>query len=183
MATVPQPYNYDVSVVSGGEFPGSASDHLKALILAGIPAGVNPIISESGPTITVSFDADLTTADKATLDSLVPRAADYYIITTDGGVTDLGDPATISQPVGILSSSNITLQYKSGNGVNSNGYGDSVVLTPSALMPISASTVVFNGSGKATFTVGASVTQRGAMSIALATNTVLPPTSLITVWT
>jgi hypothetical protein len=128
MTTVPQPYTYLISSIPGGKFDGGSSSHLLYLIETQLPTGVNPVINSDGLNVIITFDADLTTQDKATLDTLVPHASDFFIITKDNGVTDLGDPASISTTAGLNSSTTITLRYKNGDGTNFNGFGEIVTI-------------------------------------------------------
>ena len=161
MATVPQPYEYPIASIPGGEF--DSGDRLLALIQDQIPVGINPVINSDGINITVEFDEDLEDTDKATLDSLIPHAADYYIITIDGGNTDEGDPAEIVTESGLLSAVAVTLQMKAGDGSDIVGFGEGVTLGP-PIMTISTLQGNFNGSGQFTFTVGA-VLDRGRAEI------------------
>lgn len=161
MATIPQPYEYLIASIPGGEFDNG--DRLLALMQDQIPAGINPTINSDGINITVEFDDDLEEADKNILDSLIPHAADYYIITLDGGETDEGDPAEITTNSGLISAVTVTLQLKAGDGTNIVGFGEEVNLNP-PIMTISTLQGFFNDSGQFTFTVGA-VMERGRADI------------------
>jgi hypothetical protein len=158
MPTVPQPYVYPISGIPGGQFGGQQSDRLIHLITSQLPTGLNPVVNSDSIDIIVSFDADLTTEEKTTLDGLVPHCADLYIITIDGGITDLGDPAEITKNAGQQSSSTITLQMKMGDGTNFNSFGEPVVLR-APLMVIDTLGGNFNGSGQFVFTIGAELSR------------------------
>lgn len=188
-------YTFTVATdVSGGQWDTPANSdmegHLQSIILSTFAyshsGGANPLLNlgtnDGGVTIFVQFTADISSGDQTTLSALVRRAADYFIVTSDGGVTDLGEPSTISKANGVLSSTTITLQYKNGDGTNSNGYGETVNITPIGLLPITSTTSgVINGSGQYAFTVGASL-QRGTVPIAIVIDN-LPARNLTAVWT
>lgn len=181
MPTVPQPYVYPISGIPGAAFDGQKSDRLIALIHANLPSATGLVVSSDSINVTITFDADLSTADKAELDILVPHCADYFIITSDGGVTDLGDPATVTKASGLLSSTVVTLQFKSGDGNNSVGLGESVlVIAP--LMTIDKVSGNFDGAGKFQFTVGSVVSSRGTAQIEI-TSDALPVKTLNATWT
>lgn len=180
MPTVPQPYVYPISNIIGGYFTGESSDHLTGLILTQLALVGNPTISSDGIDVVITFDADLSTEDKATLDSLVDHANDLFIITKDGGVTDLGNPATVSVNAGLSSATTITLQYKTGTGANFNGFGDTVTLS-APIMTIDKVSGTFNGTGKFQFVIGAEL-NRGTVQIEISTDTSMPKKSLIAEW-
>jgi len=171
MPTVPQPYQYPLADIPGTE---TSLDHLIALIAINIPSGVNPVINNDGTNLIVQFDQDLEDTDKAILDTLVPRTNEYFIITSDGGVTDLGNPATVSKPVGNLSATTITLQCKNGDGTNSNGFGQTINIGIDCLVPVDKSSCSFDGNGRCSFTIGVSMTMRGKVVFTLTTNDQLP---------
>ena len=177
MATVPQPYEYPISSIPGGEF--DSGDRLLGLIQTQLPTGINPVINRDGINITVEFDEDLEDTDKAILDSLIPHAADYYIITLDGGNTDEGDPAEVVIESGLLSAVTITLQMKAGDGTDIVGFGEEVTLGP-PIMTISTLQGNFNDSGQFTFTAGA-VLDKGKAEIEM--HTVFPDKELTITWT
>lgn len=181
MPTVPQPYVYPISGIPGGQFNGTMSDRLTALIGETLPADTGLAINSDGVNVTITFTADLSTADKATLDTLVPECSEYFIITTDGGVTDLGDPATVTKASGLLSSTLITLQFKHGDGTNSNGHGESISLD-APLMTIDKVLGVWSGSGQFQFTVGSVTTSRGTAPVVITSDS-LPSKTLNATWT
>jgi hypothetical protein len=180
MTTVPQPYVYPVSGIPGGQFGGQQSSHLAFIISQNLPNDTNPTISCDGSSVTITFDQDISVADKAILDALVARSADYFIVTTDGGVTDLGNPATIAVPAGLNSSTTITLQFKKGDGTNSNGYGDSVVIH-APIMTIDSLGGVFGANGQFQFTIGSEL-NRGEVDITISSDT-LPERDIVARWT
>lgn len=163
MTTVPQPYIYTINNLPGAYFDGSSSDRLLSLIASQLPTGQNPVISSDSINITVAFDVDLQTSEKTTLDNLVPRCNDYFIITNDGGLTDLGLPAIVEKVAGLVSSTTITLQYKDGAGANFNGFGEQIKLR-APIMTINKLSGNFDGSGKFQFVIGA-ILDRGEASI------------------
>ena len=190
-------YNYPVaSTIPGGAWMPpentSMSDHLTALMRANIAslaadAPDNQLFTiGSGPingaeNVIIETVTDLTTGEQTTLDGLVPRCADYFIVTTDGGTTDLGEPSEISQVAGPTSSVTVTVQWKTGSAANSNGHGDTILFTPAALMPIDKTEAVIDGNGKASFVVGASLS-RGSVAIAISSDS-LPIRNLTAKWT
>lgn len=168
------------------------SDHLTALIRANVPslaadAPDNQLFTigsqdfGSGEQVIVETVEELSTGEKTTLDGLVPRCADYFIVTTDGGTTDLGEPSEVTQVAGPSSSATVTLQWKTGAAVDSNGHGDTVLITPAALMPIDKTEAVFDGTGKVSFVLGASLS-RGSVAIAITSDS-LPVRNLTAKWT
>jgi hypothetical protein len=189
-------YTYPIATtIPGGQWMSPEnpfmSDHLTALCRANIPSlaadapdnqlfTIGSQVLNEVETLIIETVTDLTTEEQATLDGLVPRAADYFIVTQDGGVTDLGEPSEIDQTAGPESSVTITLKWKNGAGADSNGWGDTVSITPAALMPIDKTSAVFDENGKASFVAGASLT-RGGVLIALAAGSV-PPRNLLTKW-
>jgi len=179
MVTVPQPYNYLIADLPGGFFTGESSDHLIYLIQAQLPSGVNPVVSSDSVNVTVSFDEDLTTEDKAVLDALVERCNDFYIITSDGGETDLGNPAEITKTAGLSSSTTITLQYKDGDGNNFAGFGEDIVLW-APLMTINKLEGNFDENGQFEFIIGAELS-RGQAEITIESDA-LPQRVLIARW-
>lgn len=179
MTTVPQPYTYPIANIPGGHFTGAASDHLLALIASQLPSGVNPGISSDSINIVVSFSQDLTTADKATLDSLVPHCADFFIVTSDGGVTDLGDPSNVTATAGLQSATTITLQYKMGDGSNFAGFGETITLH-APIMTIDKVTGNFDGNGRFQFIIGAEL-NRGEADIIIDADS-LPERTLNAIW-
>ena len=138
MATIPQPYVYPWSSIPGGVFTGQMSERLDGLIEVKLPDWGNPVIGsdEEAATVTITGDTDLTDADKAILDGLVARSADFFIITKDGGRTDMGEPALLALKANGIESQIITLQYKNGDNTDSNGYDDPVKATSVGLLPI-----------------------------------------------
>lgn len=180
MPTIPQPYVYPIANIPGGQFNGDASSHLLALIVSQIPSGVNPVIGSDSINVTVSFNSDLSTTDKATLDSLVPHCADFFIITEDGGVTDLGNPANIMTAAGQNSATTITLQYKMGDGTNFNGFGEAIQLH-SPIMTIDKIIGNFDGTGKFQFIIGSEL-NRGEVDIVIDSGS-LPEKVLVAIWT
>jgi len=180
MPTVPQPYEYLIANIPGGIFEGSHSDRLLHLIQTQIPAGVNPVISSDSTNITVSFDFDLEDTDKAILDDLVERSADYFIVSTDGGSNDLGDPALIEEESGLESASTITLQIKDGDGINVNGF-EELITIHAPLMTISTLSGQFDVTGEFEFTVGAELNRGEAEVIIEAAG--LPSRTVIARWT
>lgn len=190
----PGRYEYIVaSAIPGGQWMPesnqSMSDHLADLIrthiaVASGPTPTNPLTDlgteDSGVTLFIQFEEDLSGSDETLLGTLVARAADYFIVTEDDGVTDLGNPATITKPAGLLSSTVVTLQMKRGDGVSINGYGDDVTLSPVGIMPISTTDGEFGGTGKHVFTIGASL-DRGTCVVEITGGT-LPPRTLIAKW-
>ena len=190
-------YAYPLTGIPGGvwntaESPGM-SDLLSDLIrdnIAALPGDTpaNQLFVISGPTeeqgaISVIVDtlADLTNDEKAILDTLVPHGPDYFIVTEDGGATDLGEPSEINQDAGPSSSKTITLKWKDGAGQDSNGFGDkSVQLTPAALLPIDKTGGTFDSNGKFAFVVGASLS-RGAVNITCQSDK-LPVRNLLARW-
>lgn len=173
-------YIYSISGIPGGVFGGQQSDHLLDMIQTILPSAPNPVISSDGTNVTVTFDTELSAGDITTLNGLVARCADYFIVTSDGGLTDLGLPALISVVAGLVSSTTVTLQYKSGDGSDSNGYGDAISIS-APIMNITALGGAFNGSGKFQFTIG-SHTQRGQADITLTSGS-LPVRILNARWT
>lgn len=190
-------YNYPVaSTIPGGAWMPpentSMSDHLTALMRANIPslaadAPDNQLFTigsgqvDETENVIIETVSDLSVEEKAILDTLVPRSADYFIVTTDGGATDLGEPCEVSQVAGPTSSVTVTIQWKTGAAVNSNGHGDTVLFTPAALMPIDKTEAVIDGTGKASFVVGASLS-RGSVAIAITSDS-LPVRNLTAKWT
>jgi len=164
------------------------SDHLQALILSEIAVASgddpdNPLIEVGSPDselVFVQFDHDLSAADEAILDGLVARSADYFIVTSDGGNTDLGNPSLVSKNAGLLSSTTITLQMKNGAGTSINGHAENVVLDITGLVPINKSGGVFDGNGKFAFTVGASL-ERGSVQVEITAES-LPPRTFFAKW-
>lgn len=179
MPTVPQPYTYPIANIPGGFFDGQSSDHLIGIIAIDLPTGVNPVVESDGINVTVSFDVDLTTEEKAILDTLVARCNDFFIVTLDNGITDEGEPATIEKAAGLLSSSTITLKYKSGDGTDSNGFGETVVLR-SPIMQIDRLGGDFDGTGKFQFVIGA-LLERGEATILIECDG-LPSRTVIARW-
>lgn len=179
MTTVPQPYDYLIADLPGAQFTGEASDHLLYLIQSQLPTGQNPVVSSDAINVTVSFDVDLTTEEKATLDALVPRCNDFYIITSDGGVTDLGNPALVEKTAGQLSSTTITLQYKDGDGNDFGGFGEEILLR-APLMTINKLEGNFDGNGRFQFIIGAELS-RGEAQITIESDA-LPERVLIARW-
>jgi len=163
--TVPQPYDYLIASIPGGQFTGTASDHLLELIRTQLPNGINPVINSDGINIIITFDQDLSTADKATLDTLVPHCADYFIITKDGGRTDLGDPAVVTTAAGQQSATTITLQYKMGDGTNFASFGEAIVVH-APIMTIDKIAGNFDGNGQLQFIIGSEL-KRGEVNIAI----------------
>lgn len=181
MPTVPQPYVYPISGIPGGIFDGQKSDRLVDLIHTNLPSATGLAVSSDSVNVTITFDADLSDTDKTTLDGLVPRCSEYFIVTTDNGVTDLGDNALITKVAGVLSSVTVTLKYKNGDGTNSNGHGDTVnVVTP--VVVIDKVTGTFDGNGKFQFVVGAIVSSRGTAVLNITSGS-LPPRILNITWT
>jgi len=189
-------YNYPIaSTIPGGQWMPpentSMSDHLASLIRANIASLAtdtpdNQLFTIGSQTLNdvetliIETVTDLTTDEKTILDDLVPRCADYFIVTTDGGVTDLGEPSEISQTAGPTSSVTVTLKWKNGAGADSNGHGDTVLITPAALLPIDKTSAVIDANGKASFIVGASLS-RGSVAIALTSDN-LPVRNLVAKW-
>lgn len=180
MPTVPQPYVYLIADLPGGVFSGQSSDRLLWLFANLFPAGINPVINSDEVEVTITFDEDLEQADKDDLDDLVPHCTDYFIVSTDGGTTDLGEPATVSKAAGLLSSTNITLKLKNGDGADINGFAEPVLLR-APIMTISTIEGNLNASGSFTFTVGA-LLDRGEAQIAIEVDS-LPQRTLIARWT
>lgn len=173
MTTVPQPYVYDyasiLGVGSGGSFTGDMSSHLQDMILSAIPtfatsSSLNITSDDVSQQVTISGDRDLDTTEKTTLDALVNRAADYFIITIDNGATDLGNPAQVTKVAGPASSITVTLQYKKGDGTNRTGLNDAVSLT-SPVISIDKTGGNFDNNGKFQFTLGAQLVMRGTAEI------------------
>ncbi len=180
----PGDYNYDLAstvpgwsnILNGPNFSnliGGFVGTLQGLILDtfayAAPNGANPLLNitsnDGFNTLDVIFQANISDPDVTTLTALVGRMADTFIITTDGGHTDLGDPAVITLTAGPASSATITLQVLAGDGTARTGVSDAVSLTPSALMPISTiSGSTSSQTGRFAFTIGASL-QKGAVSI------------------
>lgn len=181
MPTVPQPYVYPISGIPGGIFDGIKSDRLVALISETLPTATGLVVSSDSVNVTITFNNDLTTADKATLDVLVPRCSEYFIVTIDGGVTDLGEPSNVVKASGLLSSTLITLQFKSGDGTNSVGSAEAVALT-APLMTIDKVGGNFDGAGKFSFTIGSVVSSRGTAQIQISSDA-LPMRNLMATWT
>lgn len=175
-------YTYLISNLPGDRFDGQSSDHLDAIIRLNLPnAELVGITSDSqSGTVVVSFNTTLSDADKLVLDALVARCNDSFIVTADNGVTDVGEPGEVQLTAGPSSSATITLQYKDGLGANSNGFGEAVKLTPAALMPIDKIGGNFDGTGKFSFVVGASLS-RGAVTIEVAADS-LPVRHLTVRW-
>lgn len=187
MTTVSQPYVYDyvniLGVGSGGSFTGDMSSHLQDMILNGLPNFTNPVINSDDVSqqVTVTGDVDLTTDEKTTLDGFVNRAADYFIITTDGGTTDLGNPATVSKPAGPTSSVTVTLQYKKGDGTDRTGITDAVSLT-SPVISLDKTSGNFDSNGKFQFVLGAQLAMRGTAQIDIVVDS-LAQRTLLASWT
>lgn len=181
------------SEVSGGQWDTPAipnmEDHLQALIREtfafAAQNGSNPLqnlgTNDGGVTVFVQFNEDLSSADQTTLAGLVQRASEYFIVSTDGGSTDVGEGAAISNPAGPSSATTITLQCKNGDGSNSNGHGETVTLTPVGLMPASTLGGVTGGNGKFSFTIGSSL-QKGTIPIAIAVGS-MPVRNIVAIWT
>jgi len=181
MTTVPQPYVYPIANIPGGQFGGSQSSHLFQIIQQNLPNDTGLVISSDSVNVTITFNQDISTQDKTTLDALVARSADYFIVTSDGGITDLGQNAIISVLAGLNSSTTITLQYKKGDGTNSNGFSDNLIIH-APLMTIDTLDGSFNGSGKAQFVIGAEL-NRGEVNITIDTDSVLPERNITARWT
>lgn len=181
MPTVPQPYVYPVANITGAGagFTSQMSDHLLYLLGVSLES-FHGVIGSDETNVTITGDFDLDTTQKSTLDALVNRAADYFAVTTDGGTTPLSDPIVISKAAGLASSTTITLRYKSGDGNNSNGFGETVDIT-APLMPINKLGGVFDGTGKFAFTVGASL-DRGTSEIDVVSDS-LPTRHITVTWT
>ena len=186
MATVPQPYVYAYGSIPGGVFTGQMSEHLEALIraestlAAWIESNLNIASDDEAATLTITGDFDLTDTLKATLDALVQRSADYFVVTFDGGTTPLSDPTELALTANGIASQVVTLKYKKGDNSDSNGYGDAVKITPVGFMPIDKLSGNFDGSGKFQFTVQPS-DFRGTVT-AVVTSDKLPPKTLVTTW-
>lgn len=183
--TIPQPYIYPYSAISGSPSVFDNSDHLFALIVANIPTwSTNPNIDtdDTAKTVTISGDRDLTTDEKAVLDSLVDRANDNFIITSDGGRTDLGEPAAVSNPAGPQSAVTITLQYKKGDTTNRTGVSDGVAIK-APLMTLDATSGKFDpNTGQFSFTLGAQLVSRGTATVVISSDS-LPAKTLNATWT
>lgn len=178
MTTVTQPYTYAISSIPGG-FNGNSSSHLFYLIETQIPTGVNPVINSDEFDVVITFDADLTTQEKSTLDNLVLHSSDFFIITKDNGVTDLGNPAPISADAGLNSSTVVTLRYKAGDGTNFNGFGETVILR-APIMTIDKLSGVFDTNGLFQFTIGSEL-NRGTVEIEVDCDS-LPIKTIISSW-
>lgn len=163
MATVPQPYLYPIAAIPGGEFGGDQSNRLFYLISTQLPAATGLVINSDGTNVEVIFDADLEQTDKDTLDALVERCADYFIVSTDGGATDIGNFAVIEKTAGLVSSTAITLSIKAGDGSDVNGFNEAVNLI-APVMNISILEGLFNGLGLFNFTIGAEL-NRGQVDV------------------
>lgn len=179
MTTVPQPYDYLIADIPGGVFGGTQSDRLMHLIQTQIPSGQNPVIGSDELNVTVSFDEDLEEAAKAVLDNCVEHCADFFIITSDGGTTDLGDPATVSKAAGLLSSTTLTLRLKLGDGTNTPGFNETVELI-APIMTIDKLSGNFS-EGLFAFTIGA-LLDRGQATIEVTADS-MPVKTLIARWT
>lgn len=182
MSTVPQPYNYPIANIPGaaGGFTGQMSEHLKSLIQSALPTffdeeGVN----SDGVNVIVTGTADLTTTDKAILDGLVARSGEYFIVTTDGGVTDLGEPAEVNVNAGLVSSKTVTLQLKDGNANNQTIAGGAVKLT-APVGPINKTGGTFDANGRFAFTLGSSL-DKGAFPVLIESDS-LPPRNITIRW-
>lgn len=180
MPTVAQPYIYAIAALPGGHFDGQSSEHLESVIQTNLPAAGFATISSDSTNVEITFAAELTEEDKAILDTLVPRCNDYFIVTTDGGVTDLGVVASVMKPAGLLSSTTVTLKYKNGDGTDSNGYGDAVTLI-APIMTIDKVVGNFDAEGKFQFIVGAEL-NRGTAQITIQSDS-LPVKTLMATWT
>lgn len=180
MPTVPQPYVYPIANIPGGAggFTGQMSDHLYSLILSQLPGFTNPIVASDEVNVTITGDVDLEDAEKLVLDSLVDRAADYFVVTLDGS-TDLGEPAEVEQDAGLTSAVTFKLQYKDGLGNNSNGFSEEVRIT-APRMPIDKVRGNFDGLGRFEFTVGASL-DRGSVEISVVADG-LPQRTILVTW-
>jgi len=177
MATVPQPYVYPIANIPGGQFGGAQSDRLVFLIGTQLPTAQNPVVSSDGINVIITFAVDLTTEEKIILDNLVRHCADFFIITTDGS-TDLGDPATISQDAGLLSSTTLILRLKLGDGTNDPSFNESLSLS-APIMTIDKIEGSFSN-GTFSFTVGA-VLDRGQAEITITADS-MPTKTLIARW-
>jgi hypothetical protein len=190
-------YTYSIASVPGGAWntqqnPGM-SDHATDLIRANIPsmAGDNPpdnqlfTISTDTvlgiPSVIVETVTDLSDSEQVTLATIIQHGPDYFIVTVDNGATDLGEPSAIEQTAGLDSAKTVTLKWKDGAGNDSNGYGSKEVdLTPAALMPIDKTDGSFDGTGKFSFVIGASLV-RGAVAINIKCDK-LPERNLTAKW-
>jgi len=182
MTTVAQPYVYPVANIPGcgGGFTGQMSDHLSALVEAALPTFWDQSGFNSDETnVIVTGVRDLDTDEKAVLDGLVDRVAESFIVTIDGGTTDIGEPGTIDKNAGLDSATTITLKFKDGNGNDSDGHGE-VVKIIAPRMPISKTGGAFDANGKLEFTVGSSL-ERGTCDLII-TSDKLPQRHITANW-
>lgn len=179
MATVPQPYVYPIANIPGAGEGFTGSEHLKSLIQAALPDFFDPTgVNSDGVNVSVTGTRDLTTAEKTTLDGLVARSEEFFIVTTDGGVTDLPEPGEVSLTAGLLSSKMLTLQLKDGNGNNQPIAGGAIKLTaPPAL---DKTTGAFDANGKFVFTASAQL-NKGSIAVLIESDS-LPPRNVTFRW-
>jgi hypothetical protein len=188
-------YNFVVATdVLGGQWntplAPDMEGHLQDLIWKALPYslpdGANPLLNlgtnDGGVTIFVQFTQDIPEADQPVLSEQVLHASDYFIVTTDGGQTDKGNPAKISVPAGPGSSTTVTLKRKNGDGTDSDGDGEAVNINPaSTLLPISTLSGNFDENGEFEFVIGASQ-QRGAVAMEVQAGS-LPSRTVEASWT
>lgn len=150
--------------VSGGQWDtaanGNMEGHLQDLILStfayAASGGANPLqnlgTNDSGVTIFIQFQSNISAADMTTLAGLVVRASEYFVVMN--GATVLGGSTGVTLPADATTSTTLTFQRKNGDGTNSNGFGESWSFITSALLPVSKSSGTFNGSGQDTAVLG-----------------------------
>jgi hypothetical protein len=188
----PGRYQYVIAqAIPGGQWnpeenPGQ-SDHLVDLIKTTIPDAAEP--SPANPLLDlglvgddihlfVQFDHDLSAQDEATLDDLVARSAEYFVVKNGTDVLENG--ADFEQAANNVDSATLTIQYKKGDGTDDAGHAEVVHIKPQGICPVNAAQVTLDGNGQASFVVGAS-SLRGEVAIALRSGT-MPERTFKAVW-
>jgi len=183
MATVPQPYSYPIVDILGGVFDAQKSDHLIALIRTFVPSGINPVVSSDDLNVVVGFDQDLTEGDKAVLDSLVSRSAEYLVVTlADGTPLPVGSngPSITLAADGIATQA-MRVQLKNGDGTDSSGNAEKIILAPVSLIPLDKLSGNLDANGQFAFTLQAS-NARGNIQVDVKDDNALPINTFFAVW-
>ncbi len=156
----------------GGAFTSAISDRLQAMCAAQIPG--NPLlnIGSTETEVTLTFQDELSAAEKTILDGdtsdpaggLIAASTEYFDIMD--GVTIVMDGATLQQQSNGINSTTLTLQLRNGNGTPIGGSGQDVIdIDPSSPFEITATAGTFGAvNGQFSITVGPSF-QRGVISL------------------
>jgi len=198
------PFDYVYNVPAdfyGGTFTSNSSANLQVLSDFLIPGTALTSIASGGATVTLTYAAELSAAQKTILDGdtsspaggIVGRCNDYLqVIYEDplpAGATSLDNtyfaglpfPNLISDiPVLALLADgftyvNLTLQYTRGDGITTVGYSNLLNTWPNSIITISEDQGTLNGSGQFLMRIGPSY-DRGIIDLAINTAYLQPIT-------